>query len=230
MKNLGQKVTTVATPRLDHVPQLSIRYLLLWTATTAMALLAFNLMGLGRIRLGAFDGFLLAALAIVVGWIWMALGIIGWHFAQRSLWKLEPGECLLLGPGCLMASVVPLTLMYARLQSSGGVAVLLFLIVQAFAWAFYLVGASAYQHSSVWSALHFVNGLALFSPVLVIVWPVALLVWMLLPPVAFTLLAAAVLGDRSRHEPRHWLHFSGVALYGLGVLLLLLFEIRWVMS
>ena len=29
-------------PRLDHVPQLSIRYLLLWTATTALALLVFN--------------------------------------------------------------------------------------------------------------------------------------------------------------------------------------------
>ena len=210
-------------PRLDHVPQLSIRYLLLWTATTAVALLVFNWLGMEGAKLGALAGLIIVALAIVVGWIWMALCIVGWHGARKSLWRLEPGECLLLGPGGLASSAILMALILSKDNRSASV--LTVFLILATGWAFYLVRTSDFGHSSAWTLIHFANGLAVFSPVFLIVWPVALIVWVLLPPVVLVTLIAAIVDDRRHQAPRHWLHWSGVALYSLVPLGLLGVEI-----
>ena len=179
-------------------------------------------------KLGALAGLIIVALAIVVGWIWMALCIVGWHGARRSLWRLEPGECLLLGPGGLASSAILLVLMLSvdgRSASYRPASFVMVFPILATGWAFYLVRTSDFGHSSAWTLIHFANGLAVFSPVFLIVWPVAVIVWVLLPPLLLVTLIAAIFDDRRHQAPRHWLHWSGVALYGLIPLGLLGLEI-----
>ncbi|MCE9547625.1 MAG: hypothetical protein K8T25_19320 [Planctomycetia bacterium] len=84
--------------RLPHVPRLSIRYLLAWTAVTAVVLGWMQTQWGNEVRgeMTIFAMMLRILFAAVAGWLLFGTLLIGWHKLRRTGWPLEPGEWLML--------------------------------------------------------------------------------------------------------------------------------------
>jgi len=205
-----------------HVPQLSIRYLLLWTTGTAVALLAFELLGMGKVRTLPLAGLSLVALAMVIGWLWMGTTIIVWHAARGTLWRVEPGEWLLTSAGSFSAALLVVGLFLSHPIRGGNPAAGAFLLLLVpLAGAVFQGGVLTRSESKWWGVIHWAN-MAAYG--ILWFWPVALL----LPPLVLPLLAVAAYGEYRDGRARHWHHYSGVAIYGLALLLLTLCELVYV--
>jgi len=81
--------------RLTHVPRLSIRYLLIWTAVTAVLLQCARALRLFESD-SAWVTILAALFAAAAGLQLFGALLIGWHMVRRTRWPLEPGEWLVL--------------------------------------------------------------------------------------------------------------------------------------
>jgi hypothetical protein len=101
----------------------------------------------------------------------------------------------------LFAGVAPITL---GLTTVGG--------------AVFQNGVVARSHSPAWRTLHSTNMIAFLLP-----WCFPLLIFV--PPIATPSLVHCIRGDWLRGEPRHWLHYSGIALYGIVIAALLVLEV-----
>lgn len=219
-----QSLAAVAYHRqLAHAPPLSIRYLLLWTATTALALLVFSLLGMKGTTLGPWAGILAVVAAIVVGWIWMAMVILGWHYMHRTLWDLEPGEWLLLVPGGVV-SLVPLIALFGNLSEHAWIAGILLMWMLSGIGAVCAGAAAEGRGARHWTSVYWVNVVMFLTGVCAIAPPLVI-VWLVIPPLAVIFLIRGVFRDRRAAIPRHWLHFSGVALFGLAFAILLVIEV-----
>jgi len=219
-----QPLAAIAYRRqLEHVPPLSIRYLLLWTATTALALLVFSLLGMEGAALGPWAGILAVLAAIVVGWIWMAMVILGWHFAHKTIWCLEPGEWLLLVPGGAV-SLLPVFALLGTFMARDWLAGLLMM------WTLMCIGAvgagaaATSRRPTNWKGIYWVNVFVFVSLVCAMAPPLAI-AWLIIPPLAVVFLIRSVYRDRRAAIPRHWLHYSGVVLFGLAFGILLVIEV-----
>ncbi|MCE9545148.1 MAG: hypothetical protein K8T25_06480 [Planctomycetia bacterium] len=202
-------------PRLTrHTPPLSIGFLLLWTAATAVMLGVLKTTGAIEPRVEALGAGLLVLLSAVCGWIGAGAVLILWHGARHTLWPLEPGEWLVLAPACLVAGTIGAALMA------------LWNPVAAFAPALagfdsaavvYAIAASEIPNNSKgnfgWAPLMWVMAASILSPMCLV--PIGALLLLFIPPLALTLLIRAVVKDYRGGPPRHWLHYSGVVLTGL---------------
>jgi hypothetical protein len=156
---------------------------------------------------------LLIVFAAAFGWLLTGAGLILWHAARRTLWPLEPGEWLVLGGAVGFACRCGPTLEsgYAyRIETAA-----LVCIAVVFA-----VGASVQRNNLWWSATMLWLALA----TLPFIMPVAMYPFVWTPPwptylggevVLLILMTAGVIADHRRRRPRHWLHWSGVALLAL---------------
>jgi hypothetical protein len=222
------KLRTTPKARLAHVPQLSIRYLMLWTFTTAAALFTLNLLRNRPDRWSPWEAAVIVPLAIAEGWVWMAMALIVWHKLQRTLWKLEPGEWLLVGP-VGVAAALPLTLWMvgdAQWRPAAMAAFLTVWMVHGLALALYVRAAATQPADSFWTALHSINALGLLAPLSLVCGGFILIIYaVLLPPLGTLFLICAVVGDHRRRAAHHWLHCSGVGLYGIAISVALIVEV-----
>ncbi|MCE9554990.1 MAG: hypothetical protein K8T91_16670 [Planctomycetes bacterium] len=219
-----------------HIPPLSIRYVMAWTAVTAVILAVLTR------AFGATPGagvpvvavLLLALAATALGWIYCGTLLIGWHAAQRRLWPLEPGEWLIL----FLANAFAVWGVMAILDDRRWVNLswremefLAKLIPGQFALV--LVSAAvAQRHQGIfWRWLFAASAILMLSIYLPILAPGAvrevarglsqattLLIGASVMGSLLGLMIAGVVRDRLQRLPRHWLHWSGVSLVGLCLL------------
>lgn len=89
--------------RLSHVPAFSIRYLLAFTALTALVL-TLSMRGLSAEYVSIYhilNAIRVTLWTILVAWTYLGAALILWHAARRTLWPLEPGERLTLAVMCV---------------------------------------------------------------------------------------------------------------------------------
>jgi len=211
-----------------HVPRFSIRYILLWTTATAVALLTFELLGMGKVRATPLAGLALVALAMVVGWLWMGMTVIVWHAVRGSLWRIEPGEWLLTSAGSFSAALLVVWLFLSNPVRGGDHAAGAYLLLLVpLAGAVFQGGVLTRSQSKTWGVIYWAN-MAAYG--VLWFWPVALL----LPPVVFPLLVSAIRSEYRDGLARHWLHYSGVIIYGLALLVVIACElvmaVLWLIS
>jgi len=206
----------------EHVPPLSIRYLLLWTATTAVALLVFNILGMQQARVGAWGGLLAVLAGMIVGWIWMSVAILSWHYWHKTLWILEPGERLLLVPGGLLSLLLPLALI-GSLSESAWLAVLVSMWILSGVGALYARAIVEGPGSDHWIGVYWIN-MVMFLTGVCAMAPLLSIVGLVLPPLGFFLVIRGFYRDRREKVPRHWLHYSGAGLFSLALGVLVAME------
>lgn len=222
-------------PRLQRVPQLGIRHLLGWTATTALV------MGLllGRVRSVEWTLLLNVAMNAAIGFLAFGVLLIAWHAIRRTLWPLQPGEWLVMTTAAALSAgfgAVVLVLIFYEFQQSrerdesifGGVFIALARMFCAGGTAVAvtcLIGAIAMRRFRLWSAMTL--GVAIVSALYAIQmfaesdvffspseWLSRWHYLTMLGTIALLLLLAVV-NDWRRHEPRYWFHWCGVAVTGV---------------
>lgn len=236
--------------RLPHVPRLSIGHFLFWTAVTAVVLgvltQAFGATGSGAPVLAVL---LLALAATVLGWLYSGALLIGWHAVRRTLWKLEPGEWLVL----FLVNVLTVWGAFGLWEEyrwspihSHAVQVFLHLmgmemyefmnliykcIPGQFAAVLIAVIVSQ-RREKIWRALFLFAAILLLMIYVPIAAPdlvedvfrgmserTGMLFFCLVLSALLGLLMAGVARDRMNRVARHWLHWSGVGLVALSLLL-----------
>lgn len=215
--------------RLEHAPPLSIAYIMLATAVTAVVLTVMSQMLGVQARRMVWPVLAVGGVASLIGWMYTATLLLLWHAARRTLWRLEPGEWLLV---CL-ANAVSMVIVVALLQEtlgrggwSGGFAFrrqalnLAELIVPGAMAAVYLLSAAMQRQRWWWSA-------AMASAAILFLLFNAMYVRGGITPRAYyglawwysigviVCLAGGVISDRSNRLSRHWVHWSGVGLTGM---------------
>jgi len=176
---------------------------------------------------------LLALLATVLGWFYFGALLILWHAVRRTLWRLEPGEWLILILTNCLTSLLGFGLFSvwevrdSVLQIGGAVILFQLSLVMAC--------ASLFQRQRLpWRLLFAMPaGISfLFAMVILgadvlesvvsdheIVSAIVAMGAMIIPfPLCLGLLIAGIIRDAFRREKRHYLHWSGVAMTGLLVL------------
>ena len=235
-------------PRLEHVPRLSIASLLLATTITAAILSLFQFANPST-KLAWDDVLMKTTMAIAFGWALFGGAIICWYRVRRTLWRLEPGEWLLLGVCGLVVAYILLwvaSFFFVNERSwlaEGVMLGLLVLIVVPL-----VAGAITQRRRRWWCALQFYLLLSAVLLITYIFWGGTILSLLSMAYWYFTgetidfdrmpetaiqacltvaayfpmaLLTAGLVYDWRRHEPRHWLHWSGIALFGLSMLSIL---------
>ncbi|MCE9554757.1 MAG: hypothetical protein K8T91_15485 [Planctomycetes bacterium] len=216
--------------RLPHVPKPTILYLMGWTATTAVVLAVLTQLYRVQTELNTpvWAVLLLALLATVLGWFYFGALFIVWHAVRRTLWRLEPGEWLILIlTNCLtsfaslvfIANVVKPIEVWLRI---GGALILVQLSLvmacaalfqrQRLPWRllFALPAGMTFLCALVLVAAEVLETIAQDHAILAAIVGVGA---MLIPfPLCLGLLIAGILRDALRREKRHYLHWSGVAM------------------
>jgi hypothetical protein len=217
---------------------LSIAYFMAWTAVTAVLLAVMTQTTDSMPRASPWLTAYIALQATLSGWIYFGGLLILWHAVRRTLWRLEPGEWLTL---CL-ANAFFLTLAtqllgrllihWAGSSIYAWLSTLALFQIGAMAGG-YVVAAVAQRRRPLWCGVFAIIGvpplllmllgwmrlLSNATPTLAAVLFVAIAVGLVL------LLVGAIVGDRRRREPRHWLHWSGVVITCLILLLILGFSL-----
>lgn len=237
---------------LPHAPPLSTRYFFAWATVTAVILAVTTLALQSPVprsksspvpAMKAPATLLRSALAVsVLGWVVCGALLIGRHAIRRNLWKLEPGEWIVL----FLANLGLLWSVIMLVQQSPWFFVLIHdhgsrhefwewleIAKIAISWqsALVLLGvAFVQQHRPLWRAMFALGGveMALFYLPLLphrliegIYAPfprIAAFVACVLMGTILALFIAALIRDHRHHATRHWLHWSGV---GIAALLLL---------
>jgi hypothetical protein len=214
---------------LTHVPPFSIRYFLAWTALTAIALAALT-RGLNLQVTDPLAGTAIAVAAITLGWLWFGTLLIVWHAIARRLWRLEPGEWLIL-IACNAATIwLVLFILHEQspISARNPRPILALIAILAFGPCalLCLVAAIAQRRRPGWCALFVALTMIWFSPY-VAMFAVSfsnskLLPWfngaaIMLFAVSVALLLHAPLDDLLRRKRRHWLHYSAIALIGMAM-------------
>jgi hypothetical protein len=161
----GHSPLAAPPTRLAHVPRLSIRYLLIWTAVTAVLLQCGRALELFDSDLG-WVTILAALFAAAAGLQLFGALLIGWHTVRRSRWPLEPGEWLVLALTNLLAVwLVIVVLDQWRIGPPFSVhygSLLPYLMMPAALGVALMLGAIALRHRPLWSLLLVVPGACLF--------------------------------------------------------------------
>jgi len=232
--------------RLPHVPRLSIGYFLFWTAITAVVLgVLTQAFGATGSDVPVLAVFLFSLSATVLGWLYSGTLLIGWHAVRRTLWKLEPGEWLVLFLANAMtvwgAAGLWDKYRWRLVNSEMGPIFYHFIGMEMYEFteliykcipgqfAAVLVATIVFQRQEkVWRALFLLAAILLLLIYVPIAAPdlvedifrgvserVAMLFFCLVLSALLGMLVAGVVRDRMNRLTRHWLHWSGVGLVGL---------------
>jgi len=222
--------------RLPHVPKPTILYLMGWTATTAVVLAVLTQLYQvqAEINAPAWVVLLLALLATVLGWFYFGALFILWHVVRRTLWRLEPGEWLVLllihslttyAGVSFLATVWEPSEFWLRI---GGALILVQLsLVMACAALFQRQRLPWRLLFALPAGLTFLYALLILGADLLetvvsnheTLVSIVAVGFMTLPfPLCLGLLIAGIVRDALRREKRHYLHWSGVVMTSVVVL------------
>jgi len=223
-------IATAAQSPLPHVPRLSIGFLLLWTACTAVVLSVMPRLGYQAYPRHVLDFAIFIASAAIMGWLLAGGLLVLWHAARRTLWPMEPGEWLVVGAASTLVLRAGEQMTYRLLlwlnwrnplEVIGVQSISLEAVALAGIAAVFVVGAIAQRRRIWWAAMLW----AIVFATLPEMMPRAMYPFVWTPPWAtylggmvllLSLATAGIVSDQRRREPRHWLHWSGVALFWLG--------------
>lgn len=223
-------------PFASHIPPLSIRYVMAWTAVTAviLAVLTRAFGATPGAGVPVFAVLLLALAATALGWIYCGTLLIGWHTVRGRLWALEPGEWLIL----FLANAFAIWAVMAILDDNrwGNLSwrqmeFLAKFIPGQFALVLTAAAVAQRRQSIFWRWLFAGSAILALSIYLPILAPdlvrevtrglsegTALLIGVTVMGSLLGMMIAGVVHDRVQRLPRHWLHWSGVSLVGLCLL------------
>jgi hypothetical protein len=237
-----EPATTVAAPpigrpRLSHVPRLSIVHFMAWTAITAVHLAAMRVLvgSLNTAGTPPVEVLIMAVSSTIAGWIYFCSLLVLWHAIRRTLWRLEPGEWLILCAALsflasLVSRLANIVLSPGETFQESWFVWYRLLLTFELAWigGGFVVAAMAQRHRAWWCAFHALCAVPLLITILAVwtnvaILPETLVIFLWAANLLFLILVFvfANVGDRRRRAPRHWMHWSGVGLGGLMLLLLL---------